>query len=210
MVAVTDAGETAPAVATRVQVFNAVAGEKLADLGVRPGEVYAFTVSPDRSRVVTQTGSPSADRKRLDRFVTTWDAKTGRKVAEVSPPEGATVGMLTVSPDNTTAVAAWGIKLNAFDLVRGKVLREFDTGGLYASTTPVFAPDGKTVAVGFGDGGSFGPATIRIYDSATGRVVRTFKGHDAATFSLAFSADGTTLASGSLDCTVLLWDVVAK
>ena len=208
--AVTNAGETAPALATRVQVFDVVAGAKLADLGVRPGEVYAFAVSPDRSRVVTQTGSPSADRKRLDRFVTTWDAKTGRKVAEVSPPEGATVGMLALAADNTTAAAAWGNKLNAFDLVGGKVLREFDTGGLYASTAPVFAPDGRTFAVGFGDGGSFGPATIRVYEWATGRVVRSFKGHDAAAFSLAFSADGKTLASGSLDCTVLLWDVAAK
>lgn len=62
-------------------------------------------------------------------------------------------------------------------------------------------PDGRTVASGGKDG------TIRIGDVATGEVRRTLRGDHRGVNSLAFSADGTTLASGG-GGPLLLWDVV--
>jgi len=40
-------------------------------------------------------------------------------------------------------------------------------------------------------------------------LVRTIYGHTNIVFSVAFSPDGETLASGSRDGTVLLWDFAA-
>lgn len=40
------------------------------------------------------------------------------------------------------------------------------------------------------------------------RLLRTFKGHTSAVRSLAFDPDGLTLASGSSDSTIKLWDLV--
>ena len=48
---------------------------------------------------------------------------------------------------------------------------------------------------------------IRLWDAATGRLVREFVGHDHSVRCLTFTADGKRLVSGSLDKSVRLWDV---
>lgn len=47
---------------------------------------------------------------------------------------------------------------------------------------------------------------IRIWDAATGRVIRRLSGHTGWIRSLAFAPSGTLLASGSTDQTVRVWD----
>jgi hypothetical protein len=47
---------------------------------------------------------------------------------------------------------------------------------------------------------------IRLWDVATAAEVARLQGHTNYVFSLAFSPDGTTLASGSGDFTIRLWD----
>jgi RNA polymerase sigma factor (sigma-70 family) len=49
--------------------------------------------------------------------------------------------------------------------------------------------------------------TIRLWDRATGKEVRSLSGHQGAVTGLALSPDGKTLASASRDQTILLWDM---
>ena len=63
-----------------------------------------------------------------------------------------------------------------------------------------FSPDGNWVAVA----GSIG---VWLYNSHTGAEIALLTGHTQSVLSAAFSPNSKTLASGSWDTTIRLWDV---
>jgi WD40 repeat protein len=61
--------------------------------------------------------------------------------------------------------------------------------------------DGKKMASGGND------AALVLWDAATGKEIRRFRGHDGYVKAVAISPNGKLLASGSFDRTLRLWDV---
>jgi WD40 repeat protein len=118
------------------------------------------------------------------------------------PPLGAT--WLAFLPGDSTLLTASGQTLSAWDIATGKELRRCRCEG--GSSDFALSPDGKTLAIGtYTDN----PNVVAIYlcDTCTGRVLRECRGHAGWVRSLAFSADGRLLVSGSHDKTARFWDV---
>jgi WD40 repeat protein len=68
--------------------------------------------------------------------------------------------------------------------------------------SPALAPDGRALAVAYAGG-----KEIRLYDPATGKVLRRTQAEADYASGMAFSADGATLTAKSRDGRARLWDV---
>jgi WD40 repeat protein/serine/threonine protein kinase/CubicO group peptidase (beta-lactamase class C family) len=102
--------------------------------------------------------------------------------------------------------------VRVWDMASGKELRRCE--GL---TEPVWAlaisPDDRWILAGGGratpngQGTAGNDFTLRLWDRATGQLVRRFAGHTGRIDSVVFCADGQRALSGSVDGTQRLWDV---
>jgi WD40 repeat protein/DNA-binding XRE family transcriptional regulator len=63
-----------------------------------------------------------------------------------------------------------------------------------------FSPDGALLA-------SSDKNLVKIWDSVSGKVLRTLSGHTAEVWAVAFSRDGKRLATGGVDSMVQVWEV---
>lgn len=133
----------------------------------------------------------------------------------------ATVGdeARMIAPDGTSqllgAGGKWCVAFAEFDRVRDRLILNrcdgtlalVDNGrvielaeGFNANRTTT-SSDGTRIA------GALGDRTVRLWDATTGELLSTYRGHSDLVMDVAFSPDGSELASGSYDKTIMIWQL---
>jgi WD40 repeat protein len=157
-----------------------------------------------------------------------WDVTTGRELPIIEAPKDHAIRSAAFSPDGKSLAmdcedgaprlyeTATGHERRSYenakpgapitrdeDVIVGGLARTIDEmviGGLAQGEIAV-SPNGRLIAH-CRQGG-----VIAVWDIAAKKELGQLKGHQADVNTLAFSADGKVLASGSRDTTVLLWDM---
>ncbi|HLA12065.1 MAG TPA: caspase family protein [Pyrinomonadaceae bacterium] len=174
------------------------------ELAVQTGHlamVFSVGFSPDGKTLASAS---------YDLTINLWDVATGTEFRKLKG-HSAPVTSIAFSPDGKILASGsrdYTVKL--WDVATGAVLRTLkgektelaaEAGDWAIAFSVAFSPDGKILASGSRD------YTVKLWDVATGAVLRTLEGHSQWSHSVAFSPDGRTLASGSYDSTIKLWDV---
>ena len=65
------------------------------------------------------------------------------------------------------------------------------------------SPDGRTIVSGSWNN------TLKVWDAASGHLLRSLEGHTGAVNAVALSPDGSTIVSGSWDHTIRAWNLTS-
>ena len=173
------------------EVWDVTTGQTLFSLSSHTGPVLAIAFNADGTRLATASADGTAK---------IWDATTGANQYTVLGHAGA-LDSVAFSPEGTRlATASVDGALNVWEVAAGRPLHLF-TGA--NATSIAFSPDGNQLLSAAG-------ATVTIWDAWAGQALRTLNlvGHTGQILDVAFSPDGTRLATGSLDRRAIVWDAV--
>jgi WD40 repeat protein len=166
-------------------------GKPIRSLPGHKDRLTSVAYAPDGTSIATASWDGTA---RI------WDAQTGKEVVHLDPPATADynppmLSQVLFSPDNQFVVTAQQALPNESGVIvwnrrTGERVRDFP------GECAAFAPDGKHLACG---GPNVRAAPVRLYEFATGKLVRELHGQQDQVKSLTFARDGNTLfATGPL------------
>ncbi|WP_433722324.1 hypothetical protein ACQP0C_21165 [Nocardia sp. CA-129566] len=187
-----------PGAESRYAMLTAARNPRTAALSGHSGRALSMSFTPDGRTLATVDGGSE---------VRLWDV-AGRRltgVAFADPAQRALYkvvfspdGKILATSDDLSQVRLWDVES------RRPIGDEFFSGnGPLASL--VFSPDGKILATS-------NESTVRLWDVASRTPIgpALTNSIDPKTYSVAFSPNGTTLATAGTDNTVRLWDVANR
>jgi WD40 repeat protein len=155
------------------------------------GAMMCLAVSPNGRLLATGTSGHDA-------AIVLWDVTTRKEVRRITAHSGTLRGV-SFSPDSRRLVAATEDGMvRVWEVATGRDLLQVRHG--VNGTCVAFGPGGQLIASG-------GYPFVKVWDTATGAELATLRGHQERVMGLAFSPDGTRLATaGEVDQVVKVWD----
>ncbi|MEZ2229879.1 MAG: trypsin-like peptidase domain-containing protein [Microcoleus sp.] len=185
-----------------ISVWNFPGGELKTTLRSHREAVNAVAISPDGK--ILASGSD-------DKTVKIWNLETGALLQTLSGHSDA-VSTVAISANGEFLVSgSWDKTIKIWNLKTGELLRTL-TGHSGLVNTVAISPIaqipplskgglGGVLASGSKDG------SIKLWDLASGQLIRTISGKNLSVLSVAFSPDGKSLAAGNGNGTIGLWNV---
>jgi eukaryotic-like serine/threonine-protein kinase len=180
-----------------VILWRGATGARMATLVGHDGDVNSVAFSPDGAVLATASA---------DRTVRLWDPQSGRLRARLTGHRDEVYGVAFSPRGNLLASTSFDGTIRLWDPAKGSLVGVL-TGSRrqgYAFRV-AFSPGGKLLAAARQL--TEKDSEIELWDVASRRVVKRFKGHRGLVNALAFSPDGGLLLSGGKDQTVRLWEV---
>jgi WD40 repeat protein len=125
-----------------------------------------------------------------------WDPETGKEMGSLGTGNHG-YSSVAFSSDGTLLAAGGYRKVEIWNWREEKLLKTFPSGASHLA----FGPEGRTIA-GVGEMGG----TILVREIESGEKVPDFEAHDAFVEALAYSPDGSRIASGDVEGVIILWD----
>ncbi len=168
-------------------------------------DTWQHTITLEGHTGSVTTVAFSHDGKTLasggDNTIRLWDPMTGEQLHKLKGHKDS-VHDITFSPNNSTLASGGGDgTIRFWDVVTGKLLNTIETDPNESIDSVTFSSDGSTLTC-TGENGDKG---IRFRDVSTGELLRTID-VDAGAFSVVYSPDGKTIASGGMG-ELSIWDV---
>src|SRR5688572_29014888 len=131
-----------------------------------------------------------------------WDVKSGAQVASLEG-QPTIVWSLAASPDGKTLITSgYDGKIILWNVAEKKSQQTIEKKGWIRSIA--LSPDGANFAAAMEVG------SVILFETAGGKELKTIKAHEAAVYDVAFSPDGSILATSSTDKLAKLWDWKAE
>ena len=137
-----------------------------------------------------------------DRTVIVWNIDGSKPLKKFAVEHD--VQTIAISPDGRL-IASGGSDdvVRVFSLASGKLLHSFDFNGSPRNVSCLaFSPDSNLIASGRGN------HTMQLWSLKTEKIVHSVQTM-APVHSVAWTADGKTLATGTIDRSIRYWDVLA-
>lgn len=191
-----------------IAIWDALTGKMQRTLRKMPESISSLAFSKNGSLVVSAGG----------KSLRIWSAASGELVRTIDIATKFYAKSVSVSPDGKTVALATLDSVMIYDLATGRLVKNFERREGDGYYTVQFSPDGVFVATGGfitcailsklacprPDRTQWG--IIRIFDAASGRLVRLMDDYTERVEAIAISPDGGSIVGVSGDNTIKVWD----